>query len=215
MLTNASLITHWSELVSDIGNVPSNRIVHVPAPGRATIEDAVRLNNLGHKCELVDGTLVEKAMGWQESLIAAVLIEILGGFVREKNLGVVVGADGFIELFPSLVRAPDVSFFSWSRLPDNRIPDAPIPSIVPDLAIEVLSLGNTRAEMARKMREYFHAGVRLVWMVDVRARTVAVYTSPTAVQVYAEADGLEAFGVLPGLMVDLKLVFGELDRRCP
>jgi Uma2 family endonuclease len=214
MLNNASLITHFSELVSDIGNIPTDRILHDPRPGTATIDDAVRMHNLGHKCELVDGTLVEKAMGWQESLIAAVLIEMLGGFARTQNLGVVVGADGFIELFPSLVRAPDVAYFSWDRLPNNRIPMARIPAIVPDLAIEVLSLGNTRAEMARKMREYFHAGVRQVWMVDLRERTVAVYTSTTThVQVFACDAKLTATDILPGLEVDLAVVFAELDRR--
>ena len=213
MLHNAALITHWSQLIADIGNIPMDRILQDPQPGTATIDDAVRLNHQGRKCELVDGILVEKAMGWQKSLIAAVLIEMLGGFARTMNLGVVVGADGFIELFPSLVRAPDVAFFSWKRLPDNRIPTAPIPAIVPDLAIEVLSLGNTRSEMARKMREYFHAGVRQVWMVDLRERTVAVYTSTTNVQVYAGDAKLTPMHILPGLEVDLAVVFAELDRQ--
>ena len=37
---------------------------------------------------------------------------------------------------------------------------------IPDLAVEVLSPSNTRHEMAIKLREYFAAGVRLVWYVD-------------------------------------------------
>lgn len=213
MLHNASLTTHWSEFVADIGNIPTDRILKDPPPGTASLADVVRLNCQGHRCELVDGTLVEKAMGWQESLIAAVLIEMIGSFVRKGNMGVVVGADGFVEIFPALVRAPDVSFFSWSRLPENRIPTAPIPSIVPDLAIEVLSAGNTRAEMARKMREYFQAGVQIVWMFDLRERTVAVYTSPIQVEVYAADAKLLGMHILPGLEVDLTVVFAELDRK--
>jgi Uma2 family endonuclease len=46
-----------------------------------------------------------------------------------------------------------------------------IPDLAPDLAVEVLSEGNTKAEMVRKVREYFEAGVRLVWLTDPKKRT--------------------------------------------
>ena len=60
---------------------------------------------------------------------------------------------------------------------NRRRPTDPIPVLVPDLAIEVLSTSNTIGEMARKRDKYFRAGVRLVWEIDPRARTVRVYTS--------------------------------------
>ena len=50
--------------------------------------------------ELVDGVLVEKGMGFCESLLAAVLIQILRNFVSPRNLGVVSAPDGTIRLFP-------------------------------------------------------------------------------------------------------------------
>ena len=50
----------------------------------------------------------------------------------------------------------------WSKIPNRELPEEPVPFLIPDLAIEVLSLSNTRAEMARKRRDYFGAGVRLV-----------------------------------------------------
>ena len=50
--------------------------------------------------------------------------------------------------------------------------------MAPDLAIEVLSESNTPAEMERKLKEYFAAGMQLVWYFDPRARTVTVYTAP-------------------------------------
>ena len=64
------------ERLLDLGNIPLSRIVNHPAPGDATTKDwlAVREteNNLH---ELVDGTLVEKPMGWLETLLGATLIQ--------------------------------------------------------------------------------------------------------------------------------------------
>ena len=82
--------------------------------------------------------------------------------------GVVSGPDdGMMRLFPGRVRIPDISYISFERLPNGEVPGEPVPSIVPDLAVEVLeSDANTDAEMQLKRREYFRGGVRLVWMVD-------------------------------------------------
>jgi len=212
---NAAVAGNLSELLIELGNVPLDRVRCNPKPGSATVEDVLRANADGALCELVDGTLVEKAMGWSESLIAAFLIEVIGGFVRNKNLGFVSGPDGFMRMLGSLVRGPDVAFVSWDRLPGRQIPQDNVPDIVPDLAIEVLSSGNTHAEMARKRREYFHAGVRLVWMVDPRARTVAVYTGITDCAVLDETEVLQGHDVLPGLQILLADLFAELDRHPP
>lgn len=211
MSSNAAVAATWSDFLEDLGQIPASRVRRDPTPGNATIEDLVRVNEAGGQCELVDGALVEKAMGWQQSLIAAVLIELIGGFVRRNKLGWVAGADGFIKLFPNLVRGPDVAFFGRQRMPDGKLPQEKVPAIVPDLAIEVLSDSNTRSEMMRKCREYFLAGVTQVWMFDLRQRTVAVYTAVSAYHVFDEDQVLSAGDILPGLSVSLAEVFGELD----
>jgi Uma2 family endonuclease len=90
----------------------------------------------------------------------------------------VSGAGGMIRLSPGLVYGPDVAFAAWDRFPDRRVPAAPIPDLVPDLAVEVLRRGNTAREMIRKHRDYFAAGVRLVCIIDPRKQSVNVYASP-------------------------------------
>lgn len=111
------------------------------------------------------------------------------------------------------MRLPDVAFVSWDRLPNRRIPDEPVPNVVPDLAVEVLSASNTLGEMARKRGEYFRAGVRLVWEIDPRVRTVRVYTFETAYADLAAADTLDGAPVLPGFALPLAQLFAELDRH--
>ncbi len=111
------------------------------------------------------------------------------------------------------VRAPDVAFISWERMANRRRPSDPIPALTPDLAIEVLSVSNTLGEMARKRDEYFGAGVRLVWEIDPRARTVRIYTAIDQFRDLTAADTLTGDPVLPGFAVPLAKLFAELDRH--
>jgi Uma2 family endonuclease len=116
-------------------------------------------------------------------------------------------------LFGDTVRGPDVAFVAWDRLPEGKLPRDPIPDLVPNLVIEVLSAGNTYLEMSRKRREYFHAGVQLLWMVDPEERSVAVYRSPQDVQVLHAGEVLAGDAVLPGWQVDIGALFSKLDSR--
>ena len=150
-------------------------------------------------------------MGLSESMIAGqVLIEI-GVFARKQDLGMPAGADGTVRLLKGLVRIPDVSFFSWEKLPGRVLPSEPIADLFPDLAVEVLSEHNTPEEMERKLREYFLAGVRLVWMIDPRKRTAEVYTSPDApAGVLDESQSHDGGKVLPGFTLSLAELFARL-----
>ncbi|HUR55755.1 MAG TPA: Uma2 family endonuclease [Gemmataceae bacterium] len=200
-----------ADLLRRVGDIPPDRVRFDPMPGTATVADLLRPENKG--CELVEGTLVEKPMGTREAFLAGYILELLGPFVRANNLGILTPGDGPWELVSGLVRLPNVAFLSWGRLPNREVPDEPIGSAVPDLAIEVLSRGNTPGEMARKRGEYFRAGVRVVWEIDPRARTVRVYTSETAFMDLTATDTLTGDPVLPGFSLPLAQLFAELDRR--
>ncbi len=197
-----------ADLLERLGNVPLERIRFRPPVGNATEADVLEVGR--HEdclCELVEGTLVEKAMGLRESFLAGWILHLLRVVVDPRNLGMVSGADGTMRLFPGLVRIPDVAFISWDRLPGRRVPAEPIPDVVPDLAIEVLSESNTPGEMARKRRDYFGAGVRLVWQVDPERRVVAVYTGLDAVTLLEGAAVLDGGAVLPGFSITLPELF--------
>src|SRR5262249_16194004 len=147
--------------------------------GKATERDVIEIQTHEDRLyELVDGVLVEKVVGSPEAYLAYQLTLLLGGFVEQADLGIIVGADGTMRLMRGLVRIPDISFVSWSQLPNREVPSEAIPDLAPALAVEVLSKGNTRGEMARKLKDYFLAGVRLVWYLDPRKRLIQVYTAP-------------------------------------
>lgn len=203
-----------ADLLDRLGGIPLKRILFHPAPGTATEADVLRRPN-GEKrlFELVDGVLVEKPMGFYEARLAAILIYLLERFLDQHDLGIVLGADATLRLAPGLVRVPDVCFISWDRFPNRELPPEPIPDLAPDLAVEVLSAGNTDAEMERKLREYFAAGARLVWYVEPSERAVRVYTSPTDLRRLTEQETLDGGRVLPGFALKIGDWFDRAGRR--
>lgn len=201
------------ELIERLGGVPPSRVLMTPTPGTATEDDVVAIHDREKRlCELVDGTLVEKAMGIYESGYALFLASYLIVFLREHNLGRAFGSDGGMRLFPGSVRIPDVSFISWERLPPNK---APLPDVAPDLAVEILSKSNTRKEMERKLGDYLRAGVRLVWYVDPKTRSAKVYDAAGGVRKLTEADELDGGDVLPGFRLRLADWFAEAEQWGP
>lgn len=217
-MTTGARVSPISETLADLherlGRVPLYRIRCHPAPGTATEAD-VLVYPTGEKrlYELVDGVLVEKPVGYSESLLAAWLIRFLGSFLDVHDLGMVLGADATLRLAPGLVRLPDVSFIAWERFPNRELPAEPIPDLAPDLAVEILSAGNTAAEMERKLQEYFSAGVRLVWYVYPEQHTVHVYTSRRAVRILHAEDILDGGTALPGFQLTIQEWFARAGRR--
>ena len=188
-----------------LGNVDTSRVLWTPRPGTATEAD---LTACGVKLvELIDGTLVRKPMGLRESLMAVAIAVILDAWRSRTNAGVVGGPDGEHRLEPGMVRKPDVSYTAWESLPNDTAHLQPIGDYAPDLAVEVLSESNRAGSMGRKIREYFTHGTKLVWVVNPRACTIAVYTDPTNSTILTRADTLVGSEVLPGFSVPLAELF--------
>lgn len=212
MSINFAVASTLEEYLAQLGNLPAERVRLVPPPGKATFADCISANESAAAglCELVDGTLVEKAMSFEASVVAIAIARILASFVSQHRLGLVSGPDGFFRLL-STTRGPDVAYVSRDRLPDGVFPKQPYPELAPNLAVEVLSPGNTKAEMSRKRLEYFHSGVELVWIVDCVNRSVAVYSSHSDVVVFGETDLIDGGSVLVGFSAPVNDFFLDLD----
>jgi Uma2 family endonuclease len=203
-----------ADLVELFGPLPAHRLRFNTEPGTATEEDVLAVYAREKRlCELVDGVLVEKARGFYESRLAVILIYLMETYLDQHPLGVVAGEAGMMRLAPGLVRIPDVSFVSWRQFPNQQVPRDPIPDLVPELAVEVLSATNTKQEMAGKLRDYFAAGVRLVWFVDPPARAVRVYSGPDQFELLPEDRTLDGGQVLPGFSLAVQDLFARAERR--
>ncbi len=209
VLDNSEILT-LADMMNRLGGVPLDRIRFKPSPGTAVEQDVIDLHDRERRLfELVEGVLIEKTYGLLESVVTVKLIRYISDHVENHDLGIVLGADAAMRFAPGLVRMPDVSVVFWNRLPGRRIPREPIPELVPDLAVEVISLSNTRAEINRKIEEYFVAGANQVWTVDPRELTVTVYQSSSTFTTLTGTESISRGDLLPGF--DLRI--DELFRR--
>lgn len=162
-------------------------------------------------CELVEGRIVPMSpTGGEHGRVEGNFYDAIRCFTRPRRLGkVLVGEVGiFTRRNPDTVRGADVAFISnerYERLDSKR----GFLRVAPDLVVEVLSPDDRPGEVARKVREYLEAGVRLVWVADPETRTVRAHRSPTDVREFREADSLLGDEVLPGFDVAVAELFAE------
>lgn len=200
--------TTLSDIVSGLGNVALERIRWDPRPGTASEADAI----CAEHCELIDGVLVEKAMGYPESRIAQVLAWYLEIWASRTQLGFVIGDGAMTRMQSGNLRIPDVYVARWERVPHREVPQDAVSSIVPHLAVEVISPGNTNEEIERKRNEYFASGVERIWVVRPETETIDVWTSPDAVQSHSSIDTVDGGTTVPGFKIPAHEIF-EAARR--
>ena len=200
-----------ADLLTRLGGVPPGRVRMKPDVGTATAADLAA--NPGPLCELIDGVLVEKAMGDRESMLGLWVARLVGNLVDADDLGIVLGADGFIRFSDTLIRAPDATFIPWANLPADGLPKEAYWSVTPGLIVEVLSPHNTPGEIDRKLREFFGIKCKLAWVIDPEAKTARVHTSAAKFKLLDETGTLDGGRVLPGFALPLADLFAVGRRR--
>ena len=164
----------------------------------------------GKRYELVRGALQEMPpAGGYHGNVAFTIASIIGEHIRGKDLGVGFTAEtGFVTgRAPDSVRAPDVAFVTKERLAGGRAPDGFV-QIAPDLAVDVVSPSDGAAAIHEKVREYFDAGTRLVWVVYPGTRSVTVHRSPSDSTTLNEGDTLDGEPVFEEFQVPVSGLFG-------
>jgi Uma2 family endonuclease len=215
---NSRLDWKLADLLARLGDVDPARIRLDPRPGWATDEECTESKDLfGCLCEMVDGTLVEKVMAWEESCLAAALARLIGDYLKEHPLGIVLGPDGPVRIEPRVIRMPDISFISWDRVPPelDSFPASPVMELIPDLAIEVISPSNRPGEMKIKLQEYFKRGVKLVWYLYHSQRKLRSFSSPKRGTDVRLDDYLDGRDVLPGFRIKLQDVYDQAFPKRP
>ncbi len=204
-----------ADLVSELGDIPLERIRLNPPFGTATEEDLIQNNDVERKvrCELIDGILVEKAtVSYLENRLAAVLTCYLHLFLTQTRLGAVFTEGALYKLVDGNFRLPDVTVCLKDKYPTGKVDRIPYAEFPPDLAVEVLSKSNTPKEISRKLRQLFASGTRLIWVVDPVKRSVAVYTSANDTQVLTEQDTLTGGDLLPGFELSIAEWFRQAEE---
>jgi Uma2 family endonuclease len=175
-----------------------------------TAEDLFKLpTGWGKRYELVKGEL--KTMSPAGSVHGRIAIRIGGRleqFVRAQKLGVVFGAEtGFILRHnPDTVRAPDAAFVRVAHIPADGVPEGYFLG-APDLAVEVVSPSDAAEDVQIKVREYFEAGTKMVWVIYPRTQEVIAFRSAREGVVLSGQDPLEGGDIVPGFTCPVAELF--------
>ncbi|HEX7312421.1 MAG TPA: Uma2 family endonuclease [Pyrinomonadaceae bacterium] len=176
---------------------------------RSTASELYAMPDDGFRYELVKGELRKMSpSGWKHGMVVVNITVLLGQYVKTNKLGVCFGAEtGFIIASdPDTVRAPDLSFVGRERIPESGAPKT-FWMGAPDLAVEVLSPGDTRREVHEKVEDWLEAGARVVWVINPKRRAITVYRSMNDVTRLSEGDELDGGEVVPGFRCKVSEIF--------
>ena len=176
---------------------------------QVTADELLHMPDDGFRYELVRGELRRMApAGSEHGRIAVRITWRLARHVEENRLGTVYAAEtGFrLGTDPDTVRAPDVAFVSRDRVEavgevEGYRPEAP------QLAVEVVSPGDSYADVEEKVFDWLDAGTKMVVVINPRQRSATVYKSPTDITAFAEADVLDGGDFVPGFELAVREIF--------
>lgn len=172
-----------------------------------TAEELIKLPRGRFRYELVKGELLTMSpAGEEHGAVSLNLAMQLGMHVKANKLGLVYAAEtGFkLESNPDTVLAPDVSFIARERV--GKI-SKKYREGAPDLAVEVISPGESQPKFEKKVEQWLRLGARVVWVVNPQTRSVTVYRSDGGVNVLSESEELASEDVVPGFKISVSDVF--------
>jgi Uma2 family endonuclease len=187
--------------------------VGVPEKKVWTDEAFMALPDDGHHYEIVNGELIDMGnSGALHGYVCSTLMILLGGYIRIQNLGAMFDSSTAFKMKNGNKRSPDISFFAKERLQGmTELPSGFLEG-APDLAVEVLSPGNTVEEIDEKIAEYFENGTRLVWVISPTQHYILVYRSAQEPdRLLKSANSLDGEDVIPGFTLPVADLFQKLS----
>jgi Uma2 family endonuclease len=155
--------------------------------------------------ELDEGELIEMTRpAYKHNQVMQKLLVELVLYFREHPIGQALISENLYALSPSTRRSPDVAIILGDR--QAELENAKVIPIIPEIADEVLSPSETPRMIHRKMRQYFEAGVKEVWLIDPESKEVEIWIG---LQLTHELTGDAAITspLLPGFALTLAELF--------
>ena len=178
-----------------------------------TDEAFMALPDDGHHYEVINGELIDMGnSGALHGYVCSLALAALAGYILPKKLGVILDSSTAFKMKNGNKRSPDIAFFAKERLQGIAVLPSGYLDGAPDLAVEVLSPGNTVEEIDDKLTEYFENGSRLVWVIHPTQHYVLVYRSAHEPdRLLKGKDSLDGEEVIPGFSLAIADLFQKLD----
>ena len=161
--------------------------------------------------EIIEGKVIPLAPTKPiHGLVAGKVFLMLALYAQQHKLGRVFAAETgfFTRGDKKTVRAPDVAFVSYQKIPAGELPGDFL-SVAPELAVEVVSPGDRAGEIETKTREWLDFGAALVWIVYPEAKRVHVCTIGNQIHVLSTTDKIDGGSILPGFEAAISAFFED------
>ncbi len=156
--------------------------------------------------ELDEGELIEMTRpAYKHNRVLANLQFAVESYLRRSRMGEALISENLYALSPLTRRAPDLAIMLGDRR--NELENAKVIPIVPEIAVEVLSPSETPRMIVRKLRQYFEAGVKEVWLIDPESREAEIWTGPQLPERELTAEDAITSPMLPGFELKLADLF--------
>ena len=151
----------------------------VISSNKLTIEEFFELPEGERPCELIDGRAIPKiSPKFFHSRLQKTVLFILDNWAKGKGR---VEPEWAIKLQRNgvdWIPIPDLTYVSYGLLSADWILDEACP-VAPELAIEIISPGQTFGDLAEKAADYLQAGVARVWLIDTKSQTITIFYPDT------------------------------------
>lgn len=180
----------------------------VSSTNKLTVEEFFALPESDRNYELIDGRAIPKMSPKSfHSAVQAALIILLQNWCQNKGRVYPEWAIRLERNGVDWVPIPDLSYTSYNRLSADWFLDEACP-VAPELAIEIISPGQTFGDLAEKATDYLQAGVAIVWLIDTKAQTITVFYSDTLPQTFRENSTITN-ELLPELAITPQEIFKQ------
>lgn len=170
-----------------------------------TSDEFMRLPDNGLRYELVAGEAkASPAFSLLYGVLVCRLAMLLAPYVKGRGY-MTTGKAGFHTVNGN-IRCPTLSFTRKERFSGGKPPNT-FGTFAPDLCVEIISPSEERADMRRKVEEYFASGAEQVWQLFPETQTLTVYTSLTTAAQFSAEDEVDGGSLLPGFRCQVAQLF--------
>ena len=154
--------------------------------------------------EFVNGQAIKKnPMKQSELPMVQFLTRLFSKTLAYENYGELVPeADTYIDEYRK--RVPDLAYFTAKQIKQAAIGI----KVVPAFVIELLSDSESFDDVEKKIKDYFDAGVQVVWYINPKSKRIHNYTSPKNVIICADNDVCSAAPALSDFKFEVRELFG-------
>jgi len=157
-----------------------------------------------------DGTVVQKmSPKGRHSRLQFSFLKLFNDFAEPRRLAIAFSE--LRDIFGGAAYVPDVSVYLWDRIP--RDPNGEVQDNFtepPDIAIEIVSPGQSVNSLVRRSVWYVDNGVRIACVVDPEDRSVLMFRPGQAPTSARNTEAIDLTDVLTGLNITAADVFSVL-----